>query len=73
MEFVLKMDMVIDGKVLGRMEKTFTETTGQEAIKHMLRIVREHQDKNQGVANLKIKTELTEKLTGKLVSIFADD
>lgn len=72
MEFNLKLDVLVDEKVLGSLDKRFPAESEPEAIRVMKFKVSQTRESNKVIPNLKIKAELFEAGTNRLISSYAD-
>lgn len=72
MEFNLKLDVLVNGKVLGSLDKWFSAESEPEAIRVMQFKVSQTKENNKVIPELKIKAELFEAATNRLISSYAD-
>lgn len=72
MGFNLKLDVLVDEIVLGSLDKWFNAESELKALQVMQFKINQTKENNKNVPNLKIKAELFEAATNRLISSYAD-
>lgn len=72
MGFKLKLDISVDEIVLASLDKWFNAESELKALQVMQFKINQTKENNKNVPNLKIKAELFEAATNRLISSYAD-